>query len=407
MDDYGKIRVLYFNEWLAGSWQVQKIHAVEFVNAFSKRCDVLVFPEINEHHFSKTSTWQHKKIDMKTNIRSRLPVFSKSLVHKVYCLNRDNKLKKRIRRYKPDLVIARHDRNCLSALSGLAEGKTPLILEVNGLITHDLELANKKITPKTYKKENELLQAADALFTVSATLSGMIREMGIDSRKVFTVPNGVDPNKFMPRPKSSTLISTYRLADHIVIGYVGGFDADEGDGRDVLGMLKAFKLAKENCSHPMKMLIIGRIAGQMLNNQIEGMGLTDSVVITGFISHPHVSRFISLIDIAVAPYFTKHIKFRSPVKVFEYMAMEKPVVVPGVGQPAEFLTDGRSAMFAEPESPESMANAFKKLIDDAALRRKIGRNARKLILDKYTWDESARKVFSIARSVLEDQKERS
>jgi len=404
MNNFPNIKVLYFNDWLKGSWQVQKIHAQEFLEAFQTQpgIQVYAFPQIptskNRNSYDKR---KEQFLDLaKQFIKRVTPSFLKWILDQASLRKNNFQIIRYINKMEPDLIIARHNGNFFPIIYELTKLKQPLILEINGLVTHDLALANIEVPLRIAQLERDIIRGSDALFTVSRAISEMIKEIGIDLERIFTVPNGVDPNKFSPSPKSEDLCLKYGLSKNLVIGYVGGFVKREPEGRDVLGMLDAFKIAEMKSQVPLKMFMVGRMDEEYLWKEIKRIGITDSVVFTGLIDHSQVAQFINLIDIAVAPYQEKHIKYRSPVKLFEYMAMEKPVVVPGVGQPAKLLTDGRSAMFAEPESPESMANAFNRLIHDAALRRSIGRNARKLILDKYTWEHNARNIANICRLVF-------
>ena len=58
----------------------------------------------------------------------------------------------------------------------------------------------------------------------------------------------------------------------------------------------------------------------------------------------------------------------------------------------------------EPESPDSMAEGLLTLIHDVSLREKIGENARKLILNKYTWEHNAKNIANICCLTLEKQR---
>jgi len=93
-------------------------------------------------------------------------------------------------------------------------------------------------------------------------------------------------------------------------------------------MLEAFKIAKSNCEVPVKMLMIGKMDEEYLWKEIKRIGIIDSVVFTGLIDHDNLPEYMNLIDIAVAPYFERHLKYGSPVKLFEYLAMEKPTIIP-------------------------------------------------------------------------------
>ena len=82
---------------------------------------------------------------------------------------------------------------------------------------------------------------------------------------------------------------------------------------------------------------------------------------------------MNLIDIAVAPYFENRLKDASPMKLFEYMAMAKPVIIPGVGQVTEIILNMESGVLVEAENILS-------LYGDKSLASRLGENARKTAL---------------------------
>jgi glycosyltransferase involved in cell wall biosynthesis len=403
------IKVLYINDWLKGSWQVQKIHAKGFLEAFKKQPGFQIFtfppfstsrsedaPGMAVKHYVGFSQQSFKGII--------LSLLNRILSGVSYRRN-SFAISRYIHKKQPDLIIARHNAIFFPTLYNLTKHQRPLILEVNALVAHGLSSTNIEVPSRIARLEQSILLRADALFAVCKTNSELIKEIGVDPGRVFTVPNGVDPIKFSPRPKSDELCTKYGLSNHLIIGFVGGFIKEEPATMNVLSMLEAFKIAKMKSGEPLKILMIGKIDKGYLWKEIKRLEITDSVVFTGFINHARVPEFMSLIDIAVAPYFERQLIDGSPIKLFEYMAMGKPTVIPGIGQPAKILKNKETAILIEPESAISMAEGLLILIQDKSLREKIGKNARELILKKYTWEHNARNIANICRLVLEKKNE--
>src|SRR5262249_26044296 len=95
--------------------------------------------------------------------------------------------------------------------------------------------------------------------------------------------------------------------------------------------------------------------------------------------------------------------FGSPTKLFEYLAMERPVVASRLGQIQEILADGESALLVEPGNAQALGAAIRRLAEDAPLRERLGRNARAMVTAKYTWRHNAARVFSALEPLLEAQ----
>jgi len=119
-----------------------------------------------------------------------------------------------------------------------------------------------------------------------------------------------------------------------------------------------------------------------------------------------VPAFLAACDVLLAPYQpgaktssgNDTSRWMSPLKIFEYMAAGKPMIVSDFPVLREVLTDDM-AVLAEPASLDAWKAALERL-RDAGLRARLGTAARVTLESRYTW--TAR-----ARSVLEDLDEAS
>jgi glycosyltransferase involved in cell wall biosynthesis len=95
-------------------------------------------------------------------------------------------------------------------------------------------------------------------------------------------------------------------------------------------------------------------------------------------------------DVAVLP---NSEAFNSPMKLFEYMSMAKPVIAPRVPAIEEVICDGENGLLFEPGDLAGFCDAVGRLHDDAGLRRRVGRNARECVLSNHTWEGNARRML--------------
>jgi glycosyltransferase involved in cell wall biosynthesis len=94
--------------------------------------------------------------------------------------------------------------------------------------------------------------------------------------------------------------------------------------------------------------------------------------------------------IVVAPLFSGT---GQRVKLLEAFAMACPVVTTKVGALGFPIEDGREALLAE--SPAEYERALRRLIADPELRRNIGQNARRMILDRFTWNRIGGELLDV------------
>jgi len=93
--------------------------------------------------------------------------------------------------------------------------------------------------------------------------------------------------------------------------------------------------------------------------------------------------------------------FGSPTKLFEYLAMARPVIASRLGQMSEMLVDGETAILIEPGDHSALAHAILRLSRDESLRNRLGTNARTLVTSHYTWRHNAARVFDALERLLD------
>jgi glycosyltransferase involved in cell wall biosynthesis len=84
----------------------------------------------------------------------------------------------------------------------------------------------------------------------------------------------------------------------------------------------------------------------------------------------------------------------SPLKLFEYMAAGRPIIVSDLPVLREVVHDGVDALMCEPENTTAWEEALGRLARDADLRARLGREARAEFLRRHTWTARARAALS-------------
>jgi glycosyltransferase involved in cell wall biosynthesis len=89
-----------------------------------------------------------------------------------------------------------------------------------------------------------------------------------------------------------------------------------------------------------------------------------------------------------------------PSKMFEAMAMARPILLGVDGQARRLLEYGNCGVFVEPEDPESLANAVRRLAADEQLRSELGERGRTFVEENYDRAVLARRYLSILEDVV-------
>lgn len=144
--------------------------------------------------------------------------------------------------------------------------------------------------------------------------------------------------------------------------------------------IRAFLSVYRN--HPDATLTIagsGPLA-ESLRGLTESLGLAGAVVFSGHLDRDAMAQAYRKADIAINPSLVDNM----PNSVLEALASGVPVVSTNVGGVPYIVNDGQTALLVPPNSPDAMADAILRLIEDAALSEKLINNGLAEI-QKYTW----------------------
>jgi glycosyltransferase involved in cell wall biosynthesis len=85
--------------------------------------------------------------------------------------------------------------------------------------------------------------------------------------------------------------------------------------------------------------------------------------------------------------------FGSPTKLFEYMAMGKPIIASNLNQIGQILEHKKTAYLVEPGNVPQLAKAMNILIEQPQLCELMGQNARAEVVANYTWQIHSQKIL--------------
>ena len=298
-----------------------------------------------------------------------------------------------IRKMTPDFIYQRYARFNWTGVVGARETGRPLFLEYNGSEVWVGRHWDNVGGLKLLRRIEELnLRAAARIFVVSEVERNNLLNAGVPDHKIIVNPNGVDVDRFRPGVGGKDVRAALGVGyDEHLAGFVGTF----GPWHGVMEFAKAIALVPRET--PLKFLLVG--AGKLKSEMEETIceaGLIDRVIFTGSVSHDHVPALLDACDILVSP----HIPladgsdfFGSPTKLFEYMAMGKGIVASRLGQIGDVLSHEETALLVEPGNVEQLAEAMVRLAKSKELRERLGDNARRVAVEKFTWQHNARRVL--------------
>jgi len=187
------------------------------------------------------------------------------------------------------------------------------------------------------------------------------------------------------------------LEDRMLVAYSGTLDTIEG----IQVLLTAFgKVASESADATLVLAgssdHIDRVVGRKLDFPAlaREAGLEGRCLFTGHVSLSEVIDLLNAADILVMPKIRHPMNdVASPIKIGEYLAAGRPVVMSVICELEEHLVDRENAMFVEPGNVEALADALLEIINDGALQRRLAENGRQAALRLFDYRSIAGQIM--------------
>jgi glycosyltransferase involved in cell wall biosynthesis len=139
---------------------------------------------------------------------------------------------------------------------------------------------------------------------------------------------------------------------------------------------------------------------EKLRQLARSLGIEDRVLFTGILKNEAVKEAYRAASIFVLPSWQENFG----LSVVEAMAAECPVVVSDHMDLAPDILRGKCGLVVVPNVDQT-ARAMVSLLSNETLRREMGRNGRKLVLEKFTWENCAQELTVAFEDILSGRKQ--
>lgn len=265
--------------------------------------------------------------------------------------------------------------------------RVPLVLEVNApLIEEQASYRTLELPAAARAIAEEVIRGAELVVAPTAELIDYVaREIGRNG-PTEVLPNGVDVDLFR-RPATPSGAAWEPPPGGFVVTFLGSLKPWHG----VETLLDAFQRLLAH-RPDARLLIVGDGPERGLVDEAQASWGRGRIYFTDAVAHDQVPYWLSLADVGVAPYPQLESSYFSPLKVVEYMAAGLPVVASSSGQLRDTVQHGKTGLLVEPGDPAVLAEALLELSANPETRRRMGRRARRRAFDRYSWDETARRI---------------
>ncbi len=347
---------------------------------------------------SQRNSGMGREVGWVQRLKEVLPRTLYELMELGYSLFAYRRLMAAVREFGPDVIYERYNLFLLAGLMLKRRTGLPLLLEVNSPLVRERSqfggLSLKRVARWT---EGVVWRGADFVLPVTRVLGAEIAAYGVPDERIVVIPNGINQSHFAGAPDPASARRTLGWPDALVLGFTGFIRDWHGVDRVVRWM------ASPNAPENARLLVVGDgpVRGA-LESLARELSLGDRIRFTGVIPREDVPRHVAAFDIALQPAV---VPWASPLKLFEYLALEKAVVAPAVPNIKEVLVDGDNAVLFDPAAAHGFEDALTRLCSDQELRTRVGRAAgesiRRLGL---TWRDNARRVVDLASRAGADKR---
>jgi glycosyltransferase involved in cell wall biosynthesis len=302
------------------------------------------------------------------------------------------------RRDEFDIV---HDDQCMGpGILRLHKRGWPLLETLHHPITVDRSIALdhadtfwKRVSTRRWfgflRMQIRVVKQLPAILTVSHNSKADIHsQMGVALDRLTVVPVGVDHEVFRPyddviKKKGRLMVTT----------------SSDVPMKGLVPLLEA--IAKLRVERDIDLIVIGKPQPKgRVANALERLGLTDIVTTITGVSDEELARLYGEAEIAIVP--SLYEGFSLPA--IEAMSCAVPVVATTGGALPEVVgVSGETGLLVEPNNPDALVEAIGRLLDDGALRERLGAAGRERVIERFTWQVTAKGTAACYEAILNDQ----
>jgi glycosyltransferase involved in cell wall biosynthesis len=232
-----------------------------------------------------------------------------------------------------------------------------------------------------------------AVIAISRNFQKRALAMGLPQERVHYIPGTADTRQFHPSVSGSDFRARSELKSKFVIGYIGRISS----GIEWKKIIDAVALLKKDLAPVL--LFVGedhpRIQESVLGYAREWGA---DILWIGRVDRNEIPRWMAACDVLWALYSTEYPYVlmnltRTCTKLFEYMAMGKPIVATDIGEIREVLKDGAGLLVTS--RTDDICRALLSLYQNPELRKNLSEIARARAASFYSSDVLAENLLAI------------
>jgi len=291
----------------------------------------------------------------------------------------------------PDLI---YERSCYGMGAGMRSAKKLGIryaVEMNAPYPEEkAEMQGKSLLQfiGTRHEKTQVLSAYRTIVVSSAMKNYLLEKTKVNPDQILVVANAVNPAHIQANPiRQSEIRSKFGINDsHTVFGFVGSIFPYHG----VDIMIESFA-AIEKESANARMLIVG--SGEILpklQQRVQDLKLENKIYFTGNVPHNSVYDYLDVMHITI---MARSNWYGSPVKIFEYGAMNKAIIAPHVVPVLDVMQHEKDGLLIE-ANQEELTNSMRTMLHHPENRKRMAMTFHEKVMREHTWTRVAQQILA-------------
>lgn len=278
---------------------------------------------------------------------------------------------------------------------------TPFVLEIRDIWPESIvtvgALKKGKLVSLLEVLEKWMYRGANHIVAVGEGYKKNILSKVNIPKRISVITNGVDPNYFCPQQPNEHFRKKNGLDGKFVCSYVGTIGM--AHGLDV-----TLRAAEELKQRGRQDIVFCNVGDGALRDELifktNEMGLTDMVKFPGRFPKSDMPMVLASSDcLLVHLTGTELFETVIPSKIFEAMAMERPIIMGVRGESAGIVRESKSGLEIQPDNEIDLVSTVLQLRDNPSLYHELCTNGRKFVSKNYSRDKLASDMLLILESI--------
>lgn len=310
-----------------------------------------------------------------------------------------------VQNFKPDVIYERAEYLSNAGVKVAIKFNIPIFLETNAMLEWEWRIMNGKSFLNFWGKryERSIYQNCTAIFAISEPLKEkIVKECNIERSKINVISNGVDAKNYRTTINKREIRRKFGILENeLIVGYLGSFFPWHG----IENLIDSARFCLKEMPN-LRFLIVGDGVEKKKNEEkVKNYEIENKVIFTGRVSTEEIPNLLQIMDICVYPGSKTCFNwYGSPVKIFEYGVMAKPIICYRSNVTENIFEDKYDGVLITPGSIKELSNSILKLASNPSLREELGKRIQKKVYENYTWDKIGEKTLNIIEKVVNERK---